>query len=30
VTRMDVTDQSGTSIVRFSKFNAPISIDAPL
>lgn len=30
IARCDVTDRSGTSIIRFSKFNAPISIDAPI
>lgn len=30
IARCDVTDQTGTSIIRFSKFNAPISIDAPM
>jgi hypothetical protein len=30
IARIDVTDQSGTSIVRFSKFNAPVSIEAPI
>ncbi len=30
IARCDVIDQSGTSIVRFSKFNAPVSIEAPI